>query len=254
LFKVAPEQNVAKVSKIGVYLPTHCNPLFLRLAILQLMAQRTRPAVIAIHENNHECSYLWAARDVLEIVANSGVEIIHDFTPARLEEPEFYRVPLMRLIESNCEVFFKFDDDDFFYADHIEHGVEQLQGFDYTINRLAEVLVLPYRGKYVHIPAAPFDLNPTGCMSDSVCFNRRLAIAYEKALRSAQSGTPDDVVMNAVQKGFRGNIVVERATTCYVTHGANISTAGWAEKERLRQRRDRRKPARAADSVAATES
>ncbi len=244
---------MATLNKIGVYLPTHCNPLFLRLAVLQLMAQHTRPAVIAIHENNHERSYLWAVKDVLEIVANSGVEVIHDFTPARLEEPEFYRVPLMRLIESGCEVFFKFDDDDFFYASHIEHGVEQLQGFDYTINRLAEILVLPYRSKHVYFPAAPFDLNPTGCMSDSVCFNRRFAVAYEEALRSADPGTPDDVVMSAVQKGFRGNIVGARATTCYVTHGANISTAGWAEEERFRQRRDRRKPIKADDSVAATE-
>lgn len=220
--------------RIGCMLPTHNSPLFYRLSLLQMLAQTRRPNVIAVVVNGKE-DYTDASYDVEHELIKEDVWVIKEVLP-NAKAPAFYTEALSILLKADCDVFFKLDHDDFYSARHIEKSLENLRGHDYALQRVADVWVLPYRGKPVYSSKQRFDCNPTGCPANTLCFNRSFAEAYYEELKKAgSSGIPDDIILTVLMSRFKGFIDEINATTAYIIHGTNTSTAHLAEEERIRQ-------------------
>jgi len=223
--------------KVGVYIATHNNPLFLRLCLSQVAIQSRLPDMVAIHENTHPQSYMWAVDDIAESLKSKAVIILHDITHETIKHPLYHRKPLQRLFDEGCDVFFKLDHDDFFRINHIEHGLTQLsKGVDFNLNTLTAILLLPYRAGYVYMTPQPITrLNPLGGPAMTLCFNRTVAERYLAVMSDAASyGKQDDEVFRGIMQEFRGTFTPE-CTTVYVIHGTNDSIRDWTEDEPRRQ-------------------
>lgn len=225
------------VMMIGVYLPSHNNPCFLRMALLQLLIQTRPPDLVVFHINGDERDYSWAIEDLLRGGHFRSSRIIKHFSAGKLPEPQWQLVPLRTLVQRNCDVFFKFDHDDIYYSRHIERMIEPLAECDWVAQRHLPLLTIPPMGaSYKYEPRTDFTkINPLGASASSCCFNRRFASTYVHALEAA-AGTPDDVVMGVVLRSFRKRVVsFAEPTCCYVAHGGNVSSASMAVEEWRRQ-------------------
>lgn len=224
--------------KLGVYIASHNNPMFLRHALLQLEAQSVLPATVAIHENGHpESSYHNVIADVLIRLHNKDVQIMHDHTPAGLSHPYFHYLPLKRLLEyGDCNYFTKFDHDDIFYENHLEtlkNAVHtQRPNLQWVGQRRADVLVLNSK-QYLYRYNREFVWNPLGGPSDSFMFNHAVADEYlNNMMDRAGTGEADDWILHkyTLPKFPNGRMLEGKATMCYVSHGRNDSTAHWVVK------------------------
>ena len=234
--------------KLGLYLATHNNPMFLRLALLQLEAQTLKPDVLAIHENGHPFQTADLINgDVLRRLASKGTQVLYDHTDAGLSHPYFHYLPLKRLVDSGrCDLYTKWDHDDIFYECHLQELVSEMGDWNYArvdgdgvwypgyqwVGKIrADVLVLNYK-KYVFKQNRPFTWNPLGGMSDTFMFNTEVAKQYleDMAERAGTKEADDWILHKYTLPKFVGMMSNEMPTTCYVSHGRNDSTAHWVTK------------------------
>jgi hypothetical protein len=218
---------------LGAYLPTHFNPMFLRLAMLQLYAQKVQPDVIAIYENGHEQSYLWVVEDLIQSFAELGVQVLHEHTAGTVSAPIYHERPIRMLLEAGCEVFWKVDQDDLMDINHSKVMLEALEDHDFVINNRANVIVLPKGRSKEPIVKKDFDFscwNGVGGMANAVMFNRKFAEKLLPLLRR-WIPKPDDVVMNCIMRGGTMNpkFISVKPTLTYISHGGNTSTPHWAD-------------------------
>lgn len=222
--------------KLGVYIATHNNPMFLRLALLQLEAQTHKPDVLAIHENGHPFQTAdLINRDVLRRIAKH-TQIIFDHNEAGLSHPYFHYLPLKRLVDSGrCDLYTKWDHDDIFYEHHLESLYEIMSSnweLPWVGQRRADILVLNPK-QYIFKVNREFTWNPLGGMSDCFMFNHEVAETYlGHMLSRAGKGEADDHILHTYTlPGFpKGRMLDGKATACYVSHGRNDSTSHWIVK------------------------
>lgn len=220
--------------KIGVYLASHNNPLFLRMALLQLEAQTIKPDVLAIHENGHPNQTVDLINmDVLKRLRKT-TQVLYDHTDAGLSHPYFHYLPLKRLVDSGrCDQYTKWDHDDIFQDTHLETLALDLSTFDWIGQRKADVLILNAK-QYVYKRGVDFGLfNPLGGPSDSFMFTNEVAECYLKdMLDRAGKNEADDWILHkyTLPKFPRGRLMDCRPTVCYVSHGKNDSTSHWVIK------------------------
>lgn len=230
------------MSRIGVILATHNNPMFLRLALLQLLMQTHTPAVVAIHENGHtEKSGLRINEDVIERLGKKGTVVLYDHNPPGLSHPFFHYLPLKRLVDSGlCDFYTKWDHDDLFYEHHLDLLwyamrniiVDASMGVPWVGKIRADVLVLR-EPAYIARFDREFTWNPLGGMSDTFMFNGAVARAYlQDMLDRAGTKEADDWVLHkyTLPKFPRGVMLNSLPSTCYVAHGRNDSTRHWLQK------------------------
>jgi hypothetical protein len=225
------------MSKLGVYLATYGNPVMLRHCLLQILHQSRLPNVVAVHENAGAESYLPLVCDVVGSLIREGVKVVYHHTPHAMSMPTFFIKPLQTLIDEGCDLFNKLDHDDIYGWDHLAAQEElifnpQLQqpDFDYAINRNAGLLVLLNRGGYKHKSSVNFGIwNPTGAHPNNIIFSRALAKEFVAQL-SFPTGLNDDVILaQYVLPRFKGLTVSAEPTSCFVSHGRNVSTAQWSD-------------------------
>ena len=219
--------------KLGVYLASHNNPLFLRLALLQLEAQTLMPDVLAIHENGHPFQTVdLISRDVLRRISKT-TQILYDHTDAGLSHPYFHYLPLKKLVESGrCDLYTKWDHDDLFYENHLETLALDISTLDWIGQRNADILVLNPK-QYLFKQNREFIWNPLGGMSDTFMFTNVVAEQYlTDMLSRAGKNEADDWILykHTLPKFPRGRMMNCRATACYVSHGRNGSTASLVVK------------------------
>jgi hypothetical protein len=227
--------------KLGVYLATYQNPVFLRHCLLQILHQSRRPNVLAVHENANEKSYKGMVQDVIYSLEHEGVEIIYHHTPHAMPMPTFFIQPLQALLDAGCDLFNKVDQDDLLYVDHLYEQEKlmfnpQLQQpeWDFAMNANSELLVLLNKGGYKHSPSVDFGTwNPTGAHPNSIVFGRAVAQEFVREMaipRNAPFGYNDDVILaNFVLPKFKGVKVHRQPTSCFVAHGRNVSVAQWSD-------------------------
>lgn len=208
--------------KIGVYLATHNNPMFLRFTMLQIINQTCLPHVVSIHENGDPRSYLWAIRDLLDTPEVRSMTVLHDHSPYKEPKPLWHSIPLGKAYMAGCDVFLKFDQDDFVYNNHIATMIKALEGYDCTLNTQADVMTL-YPNKPYLAYRAQFTLNPTQGMSDSVCFNRAFANEYLQDMLNSPNEFDDVVLAYKTMPKFRVNRINQEPTTGFVMHMANTT-------------------------------
>ncbi len=228
---------------VGAYLATHKNPMFARLAMLQLAQQTYLPHVIAIHESGHTESYKWAWKDIeQDLTTFHGVKVLYAYTPANPGHPIYQAVPLKRLFDEGCEVFFKIDHDDLYSIRHVASGLRNLEGYDAVVKAKHGFLIQPSGADYRYIPATSFFDVPMKGHAGSVCFTRHVAAEYLWEMELNQ-GREDDLTLSRVLKDkYAVNYVFDDPTTVYVSHGGNTSTKEWASWEVLRQQGDSSAP------------
>jgi len=225
---------------IGVFLASHNNPMFLRLALLQLEAQTVLPTVLAIHDNGHNDRALPLVGDVYRRLLSKGVTVLYDHNPPGMCHPFFHYLPLKRLVDNGrCDVYTKWDHDDLFYEDHLESLVTRMRktlvmppDLDWIGKRRADVLVLR-EPAYLFKQNREFTWNPLGGMSDTFMFNDKVAREYlQDMLDRAGTKEADDWILHkyTLPKFPQGVMLDSRPTTCYVSHGRNDSTRHWMAK------------------------
>jgi hypothetical protein len=228
-------------NKLGVYVCSYNNPVFLRHCLLQILHQSRLPDVVAVHENVNEHSYRWAVQDVIVSMRAKGVNVLYHRTPHAMPMPTFFIQPLQTLIDADCALYAKCDVDDLFFHDHFEKQEAlifnpQLQQpeNDFAMNANSELLVLLNKGGYKHSPSVDFGTwNPTGAHPNSIVFNRAVAQEFVREMgipRNAPHGYNDDVILaNYVLPKFKGIKVHRQPTSCFVAHGRNVSVAQWSD-------------------------
>jgi hypothetical protein len=222
------------VPKLGVYLTTYNNPMFFRMAVLQVLAQTIRPHVLVIHENNHANSYLWSANDLLRSAQAQGMEIFTIHNPKIERVQDWYLFPIQKLIEENCDYLFKFDHDDIYYSNHIESLSAVLDsGYEFAINRNSGRLILKPGQPHTYDQNVDFSTtHGPGGMSPSMAFTRRFAISNVKDLQEAPGNIwEDDITARQTMPRFDGKIAwvsSDSPTACYVCYGGNQSSPHWA--------------------------
>jgi len=223
------------MKKLGVYVANHNNPMFLRMCLLQIANQTRKPDVLAIHMNNQPNSSTWAVRDIIPKLRERGTVVIGKLSPGPIQHPDFHLPPLEILFEQGCELFTKFDHDDFFYEEHIESlEKEMTDDVDVVAQKYFEALIIPQDAQY-QARMTEMNQNPTLAMSDAILFNRVFAEQYIKDMKAAATGWPDDEVMAETMRKFRVKRYGCKPTCCYVIHGTNTSSSWIAEEERRRQ-------------------
>ena len=232
------------MARIGGYVAAHNNPLFLRLTLLQILAQTVKPHVVAVHQNNHYTDYLWAVEDLIPVAQVQGIQVINIHNPQAPRPREWFAVPIRRLLDEGCDYFFKFDHDDIYYSNHVARLLEFLTaGYDYVINKVVGKLVLAPGKPYDYDPHCDFgQIHSPGGMSGSVAFSRRFAIQNLRDLESETSGMDweDNITTQKTLSSFAGNVMRltdQKPTTCYVAYGGNASSAHWACFEWCKQNR-----------------
>jgi hypothetical protein len=219
------------VSKLGVYVCSYNQPVFLRHCLLQILLQSRHPDVLSIHENGDHRSYRGMVEDVLDLLEARGVEVVYKHTPASMVMPTFFAPALQALIDEDCDLYQKVDVDDIIYWNHLERQMLLMRSGEYDIamNTRAELLVLPTVGHYRHNHDVDFGIwNPTGAHPNNIIFNRAVADAFVTELKKP-SGENDDAVFAAkVMPKFHVRRKAMDATSCFVAHGKNVSVAGWA--------------------------
>lgn len=237
--------------RLGLYIASHNNPVFLRNALLQLEAQTMLPNAVAVHENGHE----EAARtkrmcdEVIARLHSKGVDFRFDHSPVSLGHPFHHYLPLKRLVEElPCDYYTKWDHDDIFYEDHLKNlsraahtiirtGFAQTVQFearrDWAGFSQADVLILNPKA-YVYRPDLNFGVfNPLGGMSDCFMFSHRVAEQYLKHMLSrAGKNEADDYILQMYTLPLfpYGGVFKHTPTACYVSHGRNDSTAHWVRQ------------------------
>jgi hypothetical protein len=218
------------MSKLGVYIASHNQPVFLRHSLLQVLNQTRLPDVLAVHENVHPKSYRWVVEDVIDALGVAGVKVIYQHTPDAMPMPTFFRPPLQALLDEGCDYFNKVDPDDIIYAKHFETqlGLIDGSGHDYAMNANSQLVVLLNAGGYKYSPKVDFGTwNPTGAHPDAIIFNRKVAESFVAAMDVYRE--PDDVVLaKYVFPSFKGSKRYEDPTMCYAAHGKTISTLCWS--------------------------
>jgi hypothetical protein len=232
---------------LGVYIATHGNPVYLRHTIAQLLLQEVSPSIVAIHENGYsaEGSYRWVIRDYEEMFFQRNIDLVYDYTPVRLTHPAFHLKPLMRLYDVGCKYFMKWDHDDIFYRRHLGGALLAIAGkeADAYLKTKADVLELHADGTVKRFQDAEWSWNPTGAMSDSVIFNRKLAKRYLDLMQTSKAfGRADDVLLGEILNAPDVSVVRDSGTpgsAVYVSHGRNTSGALWGNPEYIRQKKER---------------
>lgn len=222
---------------IGIYLCTCNNPMFLRMALLQIYAQTMLPDVVVIHENGHKKSYKNLVADVAETLKSYGVQLVWLHTPRFLSCCEWYSIALGEVLKHNCDAIFKFDQDDFYYTNHIERVVHNLDGYEMTVNTQCHMVALKQVGEYDQY-GMHLSLNPTGGMSDSVAFTKKFGAMYHRMM--VNSRQYDDEVMAQCMALFgadRINKVSQEPTTAFIMHTSNNSTT-WDRSDHIRGERE----------------
>jgi hypothetical protein len=223
------------VPRLGVYITSHNNPLFLRFCVLQVLAQTVQPHLLVIHENNHETSYLWAANDLLAQAHAQGMKVIAIHNQRINRVQDWHLIAIQKLIEEQCDYYFKFDHDDIYFRNHIERLTEVLDlGYDFVINKTAGRLILTPGQPYRYEPNIDFGkIHGPGGMSASLAFTRKFAMTNVIDLQEANSSKvwEDDITARQTMPKYEGKtvwITSDAPTTCYVSYGGNVSSAHWA--------------------------
>jgi hypothetical protein len=215
-----------KVPRIGVFVPTYNRPELLRGCIVQLLAQKRRPDIICVHQNGEGENYAWCVEDL-------GAPVVWMYTPHRIPQNDWYRIPLDHLIKEQCTHYFWMDHDDIYLTSHIDTCVAELDsGYDFRISKHCGILISRPE-KFEYFPHALFDaIHATGGMSASMAFTAPFAAALSADLSNPEYDHvfSDEVLARHTMPRFNCLHSTVRTTT-YISHATSLSSAHWVREE-----------------------
>lgn len=210
--------------KVGVMIPTHGRPDFLRSAVLQWAVQTRKPDLLVINQNGDENSYEWAIEDLKSLVPIKYMHI-----PAKLLQHHWYLFPLTYLIERDFDVYFWGDHDDIYATSHVATALENLKGYDFTISETCGLLRVA-RDKYAFDPALLFSSHAPGGMTSSIAFNKEFAKMLAQDLAFDRTTYYSDNVLAKITMPKAKVNKTKSLTTIYVAHSGTVSSRDWVKE------------------------
>ena len=113
--------------KIAVAIATRNRPQWLRMFLLQMANQTTRPDVVVIYENGQPQSM----KD--ELYKDIPIKTEFIYSSAKQVPPDYAIPALKRAIEYDPDVIFLMNDDNIYFATHIEKTLAGLQNGKYDV-------------------------------------------------------------------------------------------------------------------------
>lgn len=213
----------AGVKKVGVIIPTYKRPDLLRQAVLQWIVQTVKPDVLCINQNGSAESYEWVVEDLKPLI---NIKWIHVSTA--IKQHLWYAIPLIKLIEEECDVILWADHDDIYLRNHVEKKLAALESHDITLSEVSGILLVkPISYKY-H-PPQKFTAHALGGMTSSTAFNRTFAVALLLDLAlDTKSYYSDHVLAFTTVPKYKKN-VTQDMTTVYVSHEGSHSSSHWVK-------------------------
>jgi hypothetical protein len=214
---------------IGIMTPLYGRPDLARMVALQFNAQIKKPDLVVFYQNGPYPDYEWAIKD---LVLDYNYQWIYN----PQEEPvpsNWYKIPLEKLIEANCDYYFWCDHDDIYLSNHVELSVQDLENTnsDLVVNSCSGILTL--NKNTFQYQQQLFGSHSLGGMSSSMAFNKRFAqqllLDFCANLQTLKYQNPDSVLSNETAKGFRILHNASRISTIYVSH-ANSYTSKRTQK------------------------
>lgn len=204
--------------------PTYNRPDLARACVLQLIAQSRPPDLLCVHQNGNPESYHWSVADI-----RSPAKIAWVHTPGKIEQHQWYAVPLRHLLEQGCTHVFWADHDDIYLYDHIAQGLADLQEADFSVSSRCGIL-FTRPADFRYQPQVEFTSHAPGGMSSTMCFNRRFG---EELLADIGRDTghqyTDNIVAHVTMPKFRC-IRSQRHTCIYHSHEGTVSSKEWLEQ------------------------
>jgi hypothetical protein len=223
--------RVDHTHKLGVYLATHGSATFLKLSLLQIRQQTRWPDYVSIFENGNAVSLKPLVEDVLAEMQENGIRVRYEHRPLQMKHPFFHLTALSNLLEMSPDISLitKFDQDDIFYANHLESLEQNIGVYDAAVNAFGEAAYCVANEAVAIRPLMSFErINPTGGMSDCVIMKRNVASQYLQDMIDATFGLEDDFILGKITlPKFNVNRYKATPTACYVTHDTNTSLAWW---------------------------
>lgn len=212
------------MGKTGVLVPTHGRPDLIRFCLLQMMSQTVRPDFVVIHQNGDEESYESIIEDISWPFEKEWI-----FSPEKLPQHDWYKIPLKRLLELGCDHYFWVDHDDIYNSNHIEVSLGELENNDFRVSSYSQQLTVDKR-KYELTPKFRFKSHAPNGQSSSMAFNRNFAeCLIEDIEKDTQNKYTDNIVAKITMPKFRC-LNSENCTTKYVCHKGCISSWHWVER------------------------
>jgi hypothetical protein len=210
--------------RVGIILPTYNRPDLLRACVLQMAAQSRPPDVVCVHQNGHPEPYTWAVADLR---IQPRVDWIH--TPQQIPQHQWYAIPLRHLLQQGCTHFFWTDHDDLYMSNHIEAGLAELAGCDFSVALHCGVLTT--RGtEWRHVKDIAFTTHAPGGMSSTMCFNRPFATQLlHDLVNDTQHYYSDNVVAHVTMPKFRCLVSTTRRTAIYHAHEGSLTSRDWLD-------------------------
>lgn len=212
------------MGKIGAMVPTKGRPDLLRFCLLQLMVQSLRPDVVVVHQNGDEENYSHIIEDMDLPFHTEWI-----FNPNTIPQHEWYRVPLKRLIELECDYYFWIDHDDIYRRSHIEVCLKDLKKNDFRVSYYSSLLVVD-KNRYKFAPEFQFRPHAAAGQSSSMAFNRKFAECLLKDIENDKENVfTDNVLAKVTMPKFKCARPKNTATTTYVSHRGSISSYPWVD-------------------------
>lgn len=210
------------MSKLGIYIATYENPLYLRCLFLQILSQSFQPNYVAVHQNGPSKSYKWVIDDLLD---DWAPQTIYRHTQQNLPHPVFQAQPLRDLLEkTDATLFVKLDQDDIFMTGHLSNLVDNIGDYDCAVNQYADVVEMYPKMPVQRVRNIDWTWNPTGGASDGLIFTRKFAEKLDEVnFDKANLNTADDVLIGRVMSISNVNKYKSPSTMAYVSHGDNTS-------------------------------
>ena len=213
-------------AKVGVMTPTYGAPLFARQHCLQYSNQTRKPDVMVYYQNGEFPEYSWTVADVQR---DFHIEWI--YTDQRVRDETWYSVPIRYLLDQGCDYIFWSDDDDVYFANHVEVTLAALEtgNADMVVGRYGGWLETNRRN-YRFTPNKDYcEVNGLCGGPSSVAFNRAFA---EELLRDLELSIAGETVNIADQimwwwtmPKFRVERLTDSVTFCYHAHAGTQSSS-----------------------------
>jgi hypothetical protein len=216
--------NGSAPAKVGVMVPTFNRPDLLRSCVLQLAAQSRPPDIICVHQNGNPVAYDWAVAD-LRIAS----QLVWIHTPEKIEQHQWYAIPLRYLLQQQCTHFFWADHDDLYLRDHVILSLQDLQEFDFSVSSRCGLLYTK-AADFRYANEVDFTVHAPGGMSSTMCFNRRFAEQLlVDIVQDREHHYTDNVVAHVTMPKFRCR-VSDRRTCIYHAHEGSVTSHPWLAK------------------------
>ncbi len=214
--------------RVGVIAPLSGRPDYARMLALQLASQEQVPDYVIFHQSGQTPNYQWAIEDLHLPYAYDWVQ-----SERQIAQDQRYSIPLIKLIDLQCDYFVWADYDVIYYANHVAQSVDLINSHsvDLVLDRYCDVLLVDKdRNKFKkHIDFE--SAHAPGGASPSIVFNRDFALRLYKDLSENSKDEnlfyADAVLAKKTAPLFKVHKSENKISVCIIGYDGSLSASHW---------------------------